>query len=77
RHIFNVGRREKMKITSKDEALDVLNQVKQGQARAKVAISPFTKAAEAEKAVPLLINIIEYLITSGDAKECTGCQIQK
>ena len=66
-----------MKITSKDEALDVLSQVKKGQARANAAISPFTKAAEAEKAVPLLINIIEYLITSGDAKECTGCQIQE
>ncbi|WP_425628531.1 hypothetical protein [Vibrio neptunius] len=65
-----------MEITSMGEALEALSAIRQHQQTAAKSISPLTKAAEAEKASARAIDIIEYLITSGDAKECTLCQIQ-
>lgn len=64
-----------MKITSRPEAFQALERIRQHQHKAGQSISPLTKAAEAEKAANLAIDIIEFLITSGDAKE-TSCQTQ-
>lgn len=62
-----------MKIETTSQALESLAQIRAHQKKAGESISPLTKAAEAEKAVNAAINIIEFLITSGDAKE-TPCQ---
>lgn len=61
-----------MKIESTSQALEALATIRAHQKKAGDSISPLTKAAEAEKAVNVAINIIEFLITSGDAKE-TPC----
>lgn len=57
-----------MTIKTKPEALKALSQIRFHQEVASNSISPFTKAAEAEKAVTIAIDLIEFLITSGDAK---------
>ncbi|MCE7642031.1 hypothetical protein [Vibrio fluvialis] len=58
-----------MTITTKQAALQALTRIRQHQRTAAKSFSPLTKAAEAEKAVEEAVNIIEYLITSGDATE--------
>lgn len=57
-----------MTIKTKSEALKALSQIRAHQQVASKSISPLTKAAEAEKAVTIAVDIIEFLITSGDAK---------
>ncbi|NAW57770.1 MULTISPECIES: hypothetical protein [unclassified Vibrio] len=59
-----------MNISNKSQALEALATIRNHQANAERSISPLTKAAEAQKASSVAIDIIEYLITSGDAKEC-------
>lgn len=63
-----------MTITTKQAALQALTRIRQHQRTAAKSFSPLTKAAEAEKAVEEAVNIIEYLITSGDATETTSWQ---
>ncbi len=58
-----------MTIKTKSEALKALSQIRVHQQVASKSISPLTKAAEAEKAVTIAVDLIEFLITSGDAKE--------
>lgn len=65
-----------MKVNSKPEAFKALERIREHQHKANNSISPLTKAAEAQKAADVAIDLIEYLITSGDAKECKSCQIQ-
>ncbi|ELE8117808.1 hypothetical protein RB980_000392 [Vibrio fluvialis] len=63
-----------MTITTKEAALQALARIRSHQHKAAKSISPLTKAAEAEQAVTEAVNIIEYLITSGDATETTSWQ---
>lgn len=65
-----------MKVTNRPEAFKALERIREHQEKAVKSISPLTKACEAQKAADIAIDLIEYLITSGDAKECKTCQIQ-
>ena len=58
-----------MNINSKPDALKALGRIREHQAIANKSISPLSQAAEAKKGVDIAIDLIEYLITSGDAKE--------
>ncbi|MEZ9413634.1 hypothetical protein AB4189_05460 [Vibrio sp. 10N.286.49.E1] len=58
-----------MKIINQKAALQALGRIREHQAIANKSISPLTQAAEAKKGVDIAIDLIEYLITSGDAKE--------
>ncbi len=57
-----------MTIKTKSEALKALSQIRARIDAASKSFSPLTKAAEAEKALPIAVDLIEFLITSGDAK---------
>ncbi|WCE31103.1 hypothetical protein [Vibrio sp. SCSIO 43137] len=51
-----------MKIQNMSAASYQLAQIRQHQQTAKKSISPLTKAAEAEKAASIAIDIVEYLM---------------
>jgi ArsR family metal-binding transcriptional regulator len=53
-------------ISNNEQAREALKQIREHQAQAKKGFSVISKAAHAEKAVVLAVEIIEYLLN----KEC-------